>query len=565
MARWPSRPTPVQSPSEVSRRSVAAVASIVVVLLFAAVVGWTTVGPGRSSTPAPLGPPHFVEEAAAAGIDQTYAGGDNFPVGGGLAVFDCNGDGKPDLFLAGGSNPAGLFRNDSPIGGALRFSRIANPVTDLTSVTGAYPIDIDGDGIVDLVVLREGETVLLKGLGGCRFERANETWGFAGGNAWAMAFSATWEGSAALPTLAIGHYLGIEPNSLDCSDNELVRPNPAGTAYAPALTLAPGDCALSMLFSDWNRSGHQDLRISNDRNYYTDGEEQLWQVAGGQPPRLYTSAEGWQKMQIFGMGIASFDLTGDGYPDVYLTSQADNKLQTLTAGPGQPTYGDIALKLGLTATEPFTGGDVLPSTAWHPEFQDVNNDGYVDLYVSKGNINAQPGYAEKDPSNLFLGQADGTFVEGADAAGIVNFERGRGAALADFNLDGLLDLVQVNFGAPVKLWRNIGTGTAAAPVAMGNWLALQLQQPGPNRDAIGAWIELKVGALTTQREVTIGGGHASGELGWIHFGTGSAALAQVRVHWPGGEIGPWISLAANTFATITRGATTARPWLPPTN
>ncbi len=97
----------------------------------------------------------------------------------------------------------------------------------------------------------------------------------------------------------------------------------------------------------------------------------------------------------------------------------------------------------MNAAQPFTGGDVLPSTAWHPEFEDVNNDGFVDLFVSKGNVDAQPDYARKDPSNLLLGQPDGTFTEAADAAGILSFDRGRGAALADFNLDGLLDLVEV--------------------------------------------------------------------------------------------------------------------------
>lgn len=131
-------------------------------------------------------------------------------------------------------------------------------------------------------------------------------------------------------------------------------------------------------------------------------------------------------MQIFGMGIASYDLTGDGYPEVYLTSQADNKLQTLTAGPGQPTYRDIARKRGVTATTPFTGGDLGASTAWHPEFQDVNNDGYIDLFVSKGNVNTEEGFALKDPSELFLGQPDGTYSERAVAAGIVSFDRAAG-------------------------------------------------------------------------------------------------------------------------------------------
>ena len=106
---------------------------------------------------------------------------------------------------------------------------------------------------------------------------------------------------------------------------------------------------------------------------------------------------------------------------------------------------------------------MLPSTAWHPEFEDVNNDGFVDLFVTKGNVEAQPDYATRDPSNLLLGQADGTFVDGAEAAGIVDFERARGAALVDLNLDGMLDLVVVNRRANVKLWRNVGRGDASDP------------------------------------------------------------------------------------------------------
>ena len=68
----------------------------------------------------------------------------------------------------------------------------------------------------------------------------------------------------------------------------------------------------------------------------------------------------------------------------------------------------------------------------------------------------QEGYATRDPSNLLIGQADGTFVEGAEAAGIVSYDRARGAALVDLDLDGLLDLVVVNRVEPVSVWRNVG-------------------------------------------------------------------------------------------------------------
>ena len=223
-------------------------------------------------------------------------------------------------------------------------------------------------------------------------------------------------------------------------------------------------------------------------------------------------------MQIWGMGIGSYDLTGDGYPEVYLTSQGPNKLQTLLTGPEVPTYRDIAIKHGVIATRPSAGGDPLPSTAWHPEFQDVNNDGFIDLFVSKGNVGQQPDYAAIDPSDLFMGAPDGTFTYGAEEAGIIDPERGRGAALADFNADGLLDLVQVDLDAPVRLWRNVGAGTDSDGVAMGHWLGLAVRQPGPNRDAIGAFLEVRVGEALQRRELTVGGGHVGGQLGWTHFG-----------------------------------------------
>ena len=88
-----------------------------------------------------------------------------------------------------------------------------------------------------------------------------------------------------------------------------------------------------MLFTDWNRSGTASLRISNDREYYEGGQEQMWKVDRDKEPALYTDKEGWRLLRIWGMGIASYDLDFDGYPEYFLTSMADNKLQTLAAIP----------------------------------------------------------------------------------------------------------------------------------------------------------------------------------------------------------------------------------------
>lgn len=527
-------------------------AAIATVVVAAVGVGAMVVRGGGHEQPAVAGAaPHFVDDTAGAGVDLVYAGDFDFFVGGGVATFDCDGDGFEDLYVAGGANRAALFRNASEVGGALRFERVASAVTDLARVTGAYPLDVDSDGTIDLSVLRNGGNVLLRGLGGCRFEPAGEALGLDAGDAWTVGFSATWEGGNRLPTLAYANYL--VPGTDDCDASELLRPSAAGR-YAPPVPLRPGYCALSALFSDWSRTGRPDLRLANDRHYAADAEEQLWRIEPGAPPRAYTADDGWEPLRIWGMGIASEDITGDGHPEVVLTSQGDNKLQTLDTTSGAPTFRDIALRSGTTAQRPYLGGDVLPSTAWHPEFGDVNDDGHADLLITKGNVDAQPGFAVHDPDNLLIGAPDGTFHEGGGEAGIADLTASRGAALTDLNLDGLLDLVVVHRDEPVSVRRNVGLGTATDAVPMGHWLQLRLVQPAPNVFAVGAWVEVRVDGRTITREVTVGGGHASGELGWIHVGLGAAERVSVRVQWPDGRRGPWSELRADQFVTLSADA-----------
>jgi hypothetical protein len=114
----------------------------------------------------------------------------------------------------------------------------------------------------------------------------------------------------------------------------------------------------------------------------------------------------------------------------------------------------------------------------------------------------------------------------------------------------------------VKVWRNVGAGTADAPAPAGHWAAIRLRQDGANRDAIGAWVTLRIGDRTIEREVTVGGGHAGGQLGWIHLGLGPAERAEVRVQWPDGEVGPWLPLEAGGFGILARGAGAVEPWSP---
>lgn len=518
--------------------------------------------PVARSADAPIPPiPRFVEETDTAGLQSRFEGQDEFMVGGGVAVFDCDNDGLPELYVTGGQNKAKFYRNKSTRGGPLKLQEERSGL-ELTLATGAYPIDIDGDGNADLVVLRVGEIEVFRGMGGCKFERANALWNIPNNNDWHTAFSATWEKGQSMPTLAFGTYYDRSRPDFPwgtCTPGWLLRPDETGKRYAAPELLKPSYCALSMLFSDWNRSGQASLRVSNDREYYQGGQEQLWKLAPGQAAQQYTPEEGWKRLQIWGMGIASHDVDGDGYPDVFLTSMADNKFQKLEGVASRPSYIDQAYKRGITAHRPYVGGDIHPSTAWHAQFADANNDGMADLFIVKGNVSTMSDFATLDPNNLLLQQTDGRFYEAGQLANVASYKRGRGGMMADLNGDGLLDMVVVNRWDKAQLWRHVGTGTAAKPVTMGHWIQLRLKQAGGNRDAIGAWVEVDLGGKIIREELTIGGGHASGHLGWMHFGVGAAQQVKLRVHWPHSGWGEWQAASVDGFYMVDKEAGIS-PW-----
>lgn len=497
--------------------------------------------------------PKFIEETASSGLKTLFKGEWEYMVGGGVAAFDCNGDYLPELVTAGGENKAAFYRNASARGGALKFEAETSGL-EQEKVLGTYPLDVDGDGNIDVMLLRQGENMLMRGLGACKFERANEAWGFDGGNAWSAAFAATWEKGASWPTLAVGNYINREEEFSpwgSCTDNWLHRPVAGTGKFGAPIPLKPSFCPLSMLFTDWNRTGTPALRMSNDREYYEGGQEQLWRIEAGKEPALFTPADGWLRLRIWGMGIASTDLNGDSFPDYYLTSMADQKLQVLKDLPKEgalkPQYADIAWPSGVTAHRPYTGDDLKPSTGWHAQFEDVNNDGFTDLFVAKGNVWSMPDFSMKDPNNLLLQTSEMKFVEAGDKAGVGSFAQSRGGAVVDLNLDGLVDLVVVNRNEPSQIWRNVSEGA-------GGYIAVKLEQDGPNRDAIGSFIEVRTGERIQRREITVGGGHASGQLTPWHFGIGSAEKADVRIQWPDGTTGEWQSVEAGSIYRLKPSA-----------
>jgi hypothetical protein len=270
--------------------------------------------------------------------------------------------------------------------------------------------------------------------------------------------------------------------------------------------------------------GRSALRISNDRHYYVrGGYEQMWDIAD---QRFLGGDDGWGNVSLWGMGIASRDLNGDGRDEVMMTSMGDQVMQI--ASP-DGTYVAAPYSIGTYAQRPHTGDDGRPSTGWHAEFADVDNDGRSDLFIAKGNVDQMPGLAMNDPNNLLMQNLYGTFTETAVAAGIATTQRSRGAALADFDGDGRLDLVVINRRAQMELHQNVTLGT-------GNWIAVALTQPGGNRNAVGAEITVQTDASSQYQQVTVGGGHAGGKALPLHFGLGNATAAKITVTWPDGTM-----------------------------
>ncbi len=448
--------------------------------------------------------------------EHVYSGGWEHFVGGGVAVLDCNGDALPELFLAGGAGPSQLFLNE----GGMRFSPL--PLPELEAVTGAYPLDLDADGVLDLFVMRAGPNVALRGLGDCRFEEATAALGLPdGGDGWTTAFTAWWEAGDDRPTLAIGNYVDRDDPEGPfgaCDDNAILRPVEGGWAEE---VLTPGYCPLSMLAATDAR-GRLTLRLSNDRHYYVrEGNEQMWDIG---ERRFLGAEDGWEGPKLWGMGIAARDLDGDGRDEVMLTSMGDQHLQLAVDG----AYVAAPFELGVTAHRPHAGGDGRPSTGWHAEFGDVDNDGRADLFIAKGNVDQMPGMAMDDPNSLLMQGADGTFSEASVEAGVATLARSRGAALADLDGDGLLDLVVVNRRAGAELYRNVTEGA-------GGWLGVDVSQPGGNASAVGARVRVIAGDWSEVQEVVVGGGHAGGIAGPLHFGLGAPHVAEVVVTWPDGS------------------------------
>jgi hypothetical protein len=275
--------------------------------------------------------PRFIEETDSAGLQSRFEGDNEFQTGGGVAAFDCDDDGLPEVYVTGGVNKARFYRNRSVRGGPLKLQEERSGL-ELTGANGAYPLDMDGDGHTDLVVLRVGEVQAFRGLGGCKFERATEKWALKQRQPAAQRVCRHLGTRPGLADGGPGHLRGPQQTRFPLGQLHARQPVASGhwrqaicgARRARTRPLRAVDAVLGLgPYRPGGPAREQRPRVLQGR------AGAAVEDAAGQPPSLYGAEQGWKPLQIWGMGIASHDLDGDGKPEVFLTSMADNKLQKL--------------------------------------------------------------------------------------------------------------------------------------------------------------------------------------------------------------------------------------------
>ena len=317
-----------------------------------------------------------------------------------------------------------------------------------------------------------------------------------------------------------------------------------------------------MLFSDWDRSGRRDLRVSNDRHYYDcDGEEQLWRIAPGR------AAAPLHRRRRLG---ADADL-GHGHRQLRRDRRRLSRRLPDQPGPTtssrRSTAGPVAAD--LPRHRPQARRHRRPAVRRRrraaldrlaprvPGRQQRRLHRPVRL---QGQRRARsPTTPTKDPSDLFLGQPDGTFVEARRGR---RHRRLRRAAAAPPSPTSTSTACSTSSRSTTarrsQVWRNVGAGDARGAGADGP-LARRSGSTSPARTGTRSAPGSRSGSASTtqRRELTVGGGHVGGELGWIHFGLGPARDAQSAGAVAGRRRSvPWLPRGRRTSSSIVeRGAT----------
>jgi hypothetical protein len=230
---------------------------------------------------------------------------------------------------------------------------------------------------------------------------------------------------------------------------------------------------------------------------------------------------------ISGMGVDFRDIDNDSLPDIAFVA-LDNETFPIFRNLGKRGFTDITRSSGMARTS-------LPMAGYSPTIADFDNDGWKDLFVTRGHVQALKAEAKvtvDQPNTVFRNVGGGKFAALTAEAGLSAQPpaRHRGSAVGDFNGDGRLDVVASALSAPAEVWLNDSPGSA-------HWLEFKLEGTSSNRDGIGARIKVVAGGTVQYNHVSFAAGYASSSAAPTHFGLGAEPKASaVEIRWPSGIV-----------------------------
>ena len=483
-------------------------------------------------------------------------------MGSGVALFDCDNDGKLDLYLVNGApyadpEPKGSIPQKT---GPEFWNRMYRQKTDGTfeDVTeksglkgigygmGVAVADYDNDGNEDVFVTAYGGNRLYHNDGHCNFTDVTDKAGVAG-SGWSS--SAAWVDldNDGLLDLVVERYVKWDWDDVYCGEHKegfrgychpdvfdaipmLVYHNDGNghfTEVSHKLGLDKPAKALGIAIADYDHDGRIDLYIANDSMpeflFHQKKDGTFEEV--GLESEVAVNAEG---QTYAGMGVDFADYDNDGWPDIVVTNLA-NQRYAIYRNNTDGTFDYASNSNGV-------GAMTLLHSGWGIRFLDYDNDGLKDILIAQGHdldtIEKQsPNLRYKEPM-LLARNLGKKFADVSAASGEVFKQAwvGRGMAIGDIDNDGRIDAVVSTNGGQAYVLHN-ETATA------NHWLTLRLVGHKSNRDSIGAVVKLTTAHGTQWATVTTSSGYLSASDPRVHFGLGDSAAADtVEITWPSGIV-----------------------------